>query len=104
MLNGIDIRVRDITEVRDVCGLVSQEPFMLNSSIADSIFFFPLQLFAGSSLLSVSVFIFQFFCDDIVYIKYGTRRNHSIEDVSSAASSANAHEFIDKLPEVHPPW
>lgn len=69
-LNGADIRGLNIRWLRSKIGIVSQEPVLFNSSIADNIRY-------GANYRTVSD-----------------------EEVVKAAKAANIHTFIETLPQV----
>ncbi len=65
--DGVDARKLTRTSLREMCALVSQEPFLFDATILEN-------------------------------IRYG-RQEASTSEVVEAARAANAHEFIEKLPE-----
>ena len=70
-LDGNDLRVLNIRWLRSQIGIVSQEPVLFDTSIADNIRY-------GANFRQVSD-----------------------EEVIEAAKAANIHSFIDSLPQVH---
>ena len=70
MLDGTDIRVLNVHWLRSQISIVSQDPVLFNTSIANN-------------------------------IRYGASfRKVSDEEIITAAQTANAHEFIQLLPQV----
>ncbi len=72
-LDGKDIRDLNIRWLRSQIGFVSQEPILMDSSIADNIRY-------GANFREVSG-----------------------EEVIEAAKAANIHTFVETLPQVRPP-
>ena len=68
MLDGRDIKTLNLRWLRGQIGIVSQEPILFATTIAEN-------------------------------IRYG-RDGVSDEEMKQAAKEANAHDFIDKLPDV----
>jgi ATP-binding cassette, subfamily B, bacterial len=66
-LNGIDLRNIQLQSYRSLIGVVAQDVFLFDGTVADN-------------------------------IAYGAR-NASREEIMAAARKANAHEFIERLPE-----
>ena len=68
MLDGRDIKTLNLRWLRGQIGIVSQEPILFATTIAEN-------------------------------IRYG-REGVTDEEMKQAAKEANAHDFIDKLPDV----
>ena len=70
MLDGNDLKALNVHWLRSQISIVSQDPILFNTSIADN-------------------------------IRYGASfREVSDEEIITAAQTANAHEFIQLLPQV----
>ena len=70
MLDGTDLRTLNVRWLRSQIAIVSQDPVLFNTSIGDN-------------------------------IRYGAFfRDISDEEITTAAQTANAHEFIQLLPQV----